>query len=228
MDKNLFLFMANIFQVVVSCLIGKLLHGRRVQVIYFIVGLTACIEIFFSYYAFRGGKNEPQQIIFYIKATLVYILYYMVCQFGVVDIAKVEALQTNSRLCGSLLCAVIASQQIILALILERYIFEIIPNFWTNALVDQIANLATAFFLYEMLQQEQDEVKLIRNVQAGFTKEFMKSNRRHVAGPSTLGWNPKGGRPVKLKKGFGGMSSSGAMTAGGGAEAAEPNSAAKT
>lgn len=30
MDKNLFLFIANIFQVFVSLLIGKFLHGRRV------------------------------------------------------------------------------------------------------------------------------------------------------------------------------------------------------
>lgn len=91
--------------------------------IYVIVGLTAGIEIFFSVYAFRGGRDQPQQMIFLFKATLVYILYYMVCQFGVVDIAKVEALSSNARLCGILLCAVIASQQIILALFLERYIF---------------------------------------------------------------------------------------------------------
>lgn len=110
MDKNLFLFIANVFQVFVSLLIGKFLFGRRVSVIYLILGLTACIEISFSFYTFRGGRDQTQQFIFLVKATFVYILYYMVCQFGIVDIAKVKALISNSRLCGSLLCAVIASQ----------------------------------------------------------------------------------------------------------------------
>ena len=147
----------------VSLLIGKFLFGRRVSIIYLILGMTACIEVFFSFYTFRGGREQAQQLIFLVKATCVYILYYMVCQFGVIDIAKVKALISNYRLCGSLLCVVIASQQIMLAIFYERYIELIILNFWANAIVDQLANLGAAFFLYEMLKSEREEVEMIKH-----------------------------------------------------------------
>lgn len=86
----------------------------------------------------------------------------MVCQFGIVDIAKVKALTSNLRLCGSLLCVVIASQQIMLAIFFERYIELIILHYWANTIVDQLANLGAAFFLYEMLKSEREEVEMIQ------------------------------------------------------------------
>ena len=58
MDKNLYLFVANIIQASVALLIGKFLHGRRVFVIYIILGLTALTELFFVIYESIRGKNE--------------------------------------------------------------------------------------------------------------------------------------------------------------------------
>ena len=64
----------------------------------------------------------------------------------------------NHRLNGSLLCIVISSQQIMLALFFERYIKKIILEFWLWTVIDQIANIACAFFLYDMFKTERDEV----------------------------------------------------------------------
>ena len=53
--------------------------------------------------------------------------------------------------------------------------------------MDQIANFGTAFFLFEMLRQEKEEVEMLR-----FTaKEFMKGNKK----PSN--WNNKGRASTK-------------------------------
>ena len=121
MDKNLFLFIANIFQACVSFLIAKFLYGRRIQVIYVLIALVALTEVIFYFYYILNESTEPSekpdvdplQMIFLIKATLVYILYFMVCRFSIIDIAKVESLSSNARLCGSFLCLTIASQLII-------------------------------------------------------------------------------------------------------------------
>jgi fatty-acid desaturase len=87
MDKNLFQFIATFIQVCISFLIGKFLFGRRIQIIYVVLAFNAVLEIYFAMYSFRG--NGQQQEIFLIKSTLVFLLYFMVCQLGVIDIAKI-------------------------------------------------------------------------------------------------------------------------------------------
>ena len=59
MDKNLFLFIANIFQVFVSLLIAMFLHGRRMYVIYIILALTASTEIFSTFYELLRTSPAP-------------------------------------------------------------------------------------------------------------------------------------------------------------------------
>lgn len=86
----------------------------------------------------------------------------MVCQLGVIDIAKIQVLVKNHRLNGSLLCIVISSQQIMLALFFERYIKKIILEFWLWTVIDQIANVACAYFLYDMFKTEMTEVHQIK------------------------------------------------------------------
>ena len=62
---------------------------------------------------------------------------------------------------------------------MERYIFTIIAHFWANAIVDIIANLGTAYFLFEMLKQEKEEVDMIRfNETTRIHKEFMKGLKK--------------------------------------------------
>ena len=99
----------------------------------------------------------------------------MVCRFSIIDIAKVESLSSNARLCGSLLCLTIASQLIIQGLFIDRYIYYILSNMWSTLVADQCANIGTCILLWQMLIQEQEEVKNLKN--KGTTrihKEFMQ------------------------------------------------------
>ena len=80
-----------------------------------------------------------------------------------IDIAKIQLLLNNTRLTGSLLCIVIASQQIMLAIVYERYISVIIKDRRLWFIVDLISNIGTAVCLYEMLKAEKKEVKSIKN-----------------------------------------------------------------
>ena len=54
MDKNLFLTIAMFIQVWFSFLIGKFLFGRRIQIIYIVLGFNALLEVYFAIYSFRG------------------------------------------------------------------------------------------------------------------------------------------------------------------------------
>ena len=85
-----------------------------------VLGVNALLEAFFAIFAFKGHGH--QQVIYLAKSTFVFLLYFMICQLGVIDIAKIQVLLNNQRLSGSLLCLVIASQQVILALVFERYL----------------------------------------------------------------------------------------------------------
>ena len=84
------------------------MFGRRIQIIYIVLAFNAILEIYFAIYSYRGLGQ--QQEIFLVKSTLVFLLYFMVCQLGVIDIAKIQILKSNYRLNGSLLCIVISSQ----------------------------------------------------------------------------------------------------------------------
>lgn len=175
MDKNLFLTIANFFQICVAFFIGKYFHGRRIQIIYVVLILNGLLEAFFAIYAFRCNRHI--QAIFLVKSTFVFLLYFMICQLGVIDIAKIQALVNNHRLSGSLLCVVIGSQQVMLALVFERYIkyvsapyffsfnilsFQIILNFWPWTIIDQITNFACGYFLFDLLKSESTEVRQIK------------------------------------------------------------------
>ena len=63
------------------------MFGRRILIIYVVLGVNALLEIYFAIYSFRGLGQ--QQEIFLLKSTLVFLLYFMVCQLGVVDVAKI-------------------------------------------------------------------------------------------------------------------------------------------
>ena len=131
LDKNLFMFLSNVFTLCISFLIGKFLFGRRVQIIYVIISANLLLEIVFFIY--RKMVDHYLQPLFYVKSIFTYILYIMVTQIGVIDITKVQLLMKNKRLTGVLLCIVIASEQAINAVFYERYI-KTVSIFWTQML----------------------------------------------------------------------------------------------
>jgi hypothetical protein len=104
------------------------MYGRRIYIIYAILLLSTFFEIAIAVLSFRTQEKFMIvfKYLFFFKATFVYLLYLMVCQFGIVDITKEEMLKQNFTLSGTLICLVIASQQIINALIFERYMKQII------------------------------------------------------------------------------------------------------
>lgn len=96
-----------------------------------------------------------------------FILYFMVCQWGIIDIAKRETIKNNYRLNGILVCVVITTQQIMLALFYERYIKDLVSSPALGFIVDSFSNIMCYKFLYDSFKSEQEEViniKLSKNM----------------------------------------------------------------
>ncbi len=170
--KNMHLTIATVCQICISFIIAKFCYGRRIQIIYviifliFIFELIICVEDFFDLQRNINNDNNAGQYdyAFVLKATFIYLLYFMVCQFGIVDVAKEETLKNNFRLGGSLLCLVIGSQQILNAIVLERYMHNVsfrfilyiyfyiqfVDNVLAKNLIDLSCNFAVLYFLYDM------------------------------------------------------------------------------
>ena len=71
------------------------------------------LDIFESVLMFRqvarADRNALIEFVFLMRSILVYILYFTICQFGVLDIAKIEQLKSSARLHAPLVGIVIAS-----------------------------------------------------------------------------------------------------------------------
>ena len=46
-----------------------------------------------------------------------------------------------------------------LAIFFERYIEWIIRHYWANTIIDQLANVGAAFFLYDLKRSEGEELE---------------------------------------------------------------------
>lgn len=113
--KNMHLTIATVCQICISFIIAKFCFGRRIQIIYVIIFLIILLEVIVCAQDLldieRNINYDAVQYdyVFMLKATLIYLLYFMVCQFGIIDVAKEETLRNNFRLGGSLLCLVIGT-----------------------------------------------------------------------------------------------------------------------
>ena len=158
MDPNWVTYPSNIIQIVLTYLVGKFWHGRLILTIYVILILNCLMEIFFGFYSYRNLGQT--QTFFLIKSILVYLLYFMVCQIGIIYISKENQLKTNQRIIGSLVCLVISSQFIIFA-VLCRFIKQIVVNFYLSIIFEQGANFGCGYLLLDILKNESREVPVL-------------------------------------------------------------------
>ena len=128
---------------------------------YVIIGLTFVLDLAYSLFFYRGRADEDTLVtaLFLCKSTFTYILYFILCQFASLDIAKIEMLKNASRLHGPLVCLVIASQQFMVAIVFERYIKKVIIDFWACTIIEFICNVAAMIAVYDMLRSELDEME---------------------------------------------------------------------
>lgn len=68
-------------------------------------------------------------------------------------------LKNASRLHGPLVCIVIASQQFMVAIVFERYIKDILLDFWACTIIEFACNIAAMIALLDMLKSELDELE---------------------------------------------------------------------
>lgn len=113
LNKQLYLFIATVFQAGLSFIIAKFLFGRSFTCTYVILFTVTLLDIFESVLMFRqvarADRNALIEFVFLMRSILVYILYFTICQFGVLDIAKIEQLKSSARLHAPLVGIVIAS-----------------------------------------------------------------------------------------------------------------------
>ncbi len=94
------------------------------------------------------------RVVFFIKVTLALWLQYMICQFGVVDIARLEVLKNNSRVTSKLIFTVVANEQFYESFFIQPYQSDIAQRTLLSSSLILLGLALTAFLLRPMFLLE--------------------------------------------------------------------------
>ena len=87
-------------------------------------------------------------IIFVLDSTLTYLLYFLVCVVGILDIAKQYLLQEQLDITALLFCLVNMIQQVYTIEVYNKLMPLISNNFYFWIGIDMVSTIAIAYILY--------------------------------------------------------------------------------
>ena len=158
-----------------SFILAKSLFGRIYTCTYCVLFLVTILDILERWLITDGDVTDQAKIVFILRSTLVYILYFSICQFGVLVLAKTEQIRSPGRMHAPLTAITIALQQSVMALLFERYVqFALSAN--NQLMVNLFCNAATSWLLWDILSVELREVEAMNNTYTQTTNGAFEMN----------------------------------------------------
>lgn len=104
-----------------------------------------------------------------IRGIFVYTLYYTVCIYGPLDLAKTTLLRKNQKMGGYFLCLMIACQTLIQAMFFDNLIILLLPRrddinsveWHILKVLEVLTSLLACICMLDMLKRELRELKSI-------------------------------------------------------------------
>lgn len=97
------------------------------------------------------------------KNTNFFLVFYMICWCGVIDVAKLEVLKNNRRMGANLYLTMLALQQVVQGIIFEPYIERIARSPWAWSSFAIIINSISLYNIRGLLKLEQQEVMKLKD-----------------------------------------------------------------
>lgn len=88
--KQQYLYIATVCQAMLSFILAKSLFGRLYTCTYCVLFLVTILDILERWLISDNDITDKAKVVFLLRSTLVYILYFSICQFGVLVLAKTE------------------------------------------------------------------------------------------------------------------------------------------
>lgn len=102
-----------------------------------------------------------------IRGILVYTLYYTICIYGPLDLAKNEILRRNVKMGGYFLCLLVSFQTLVQAMIFDNIIYLLVPHkdmskeWFILKVLDVLTTLFSIVCMSNMVKKELKELKSI-------------------------------------------------------------------
>jgi hypothetical protein len=151
-------------------IVAKMFHGRSMKMIFSILTIIffSDLGLVISRYILDDTPDDdlpwddtesPVRYIFStISGVLIFLLYFLVCMLGIVDLVKVEQLQTNRNLTALLIFFVFFYGETLKAIFIPRILLICDSHYILWASVDQISTTLVAFSLYPQYKIEAKEL----------------------------------------------------------------------